>query len=146
MTASKTTVRKKAKARSLPRGSDALKKLEPELPANLREYSRQVRRELVKLERQIETAQRDARRRWTRLLRDVSHQLGRLEAEGEKQWKKQTYPARREAVKLLKRLEKAIDPPRRRPARKKKAVAGKKPAPARPEVRAEAQAPPPLGH
>ncbi len=147
MTASKTTARKKAKARSLPRGSDALKKLEPELPANLQEYSRQVRRELVKLERQIETAQRDARRGWTRLLRDVSHQLGRLEAEGEKRWKKQTYPARREAVKVLKRLEKAIEPPRRRPARKKKAVVRKKPVPSRPEVRAEApaeaSAPPP---
>lgn len=148
-TARKTTARKKAKAPRIPRGSDALKKLEPELPANLQEFSRQVRRELVKLERQIETAQRDARRRWTRLLREVSHQLGRVEAEGEKQWKKQTYPARREAVKLLKRLEKAIEPPRKRPTRRKKAAARKKVAPARPEVRAEAQAPPPsppFGH
>ena len=127
MTARKSTPKKKS-ARRLPRGSEALKKLEPELPANLREYSRDVRRGLAKLERQIETAQRDATRRWTRLLREVSHQLGRLEAEGEKQWKKQTYPARHEAVKLLKRLEKAIEPPKRRPARKKKVTARKSPA------------------
>jgi hypothetical protein len=126
MTARKRTPKRKP-ARRLPRGSEALRKLEPELPANLREYSRQVRRGLAKLERQIETAQRDATRRWTRVLRDVSHQLGRLEAEGEKQWKKQTYPARREAVKLLKRLEKAIEPPKRRPARKKKVASKRTP-------------------
>jgi hypothetical protein len=127
MTARKSSAKKKS-ARRLPRGSEALKKLEPELPANFQEYSRQVRRGLAKLERQIETAQRDATRRWTRLLRDVSHQLGRLEAAGDKQWKKQTYPARYEAVKLLKRLEKAIAPPKRRPARKKKVAARKTPA------------------
>jgi hypothetical protein len=123
MAARKTRVGKKstkAKARRIPRGSEALRRIEPELPANLREYSRQVRRGLVKLERQIETAQRDARRRWARLLREVSHQLGRLEAEGEKRWKRQTYPARREAVRLLKRLQRAIEPPRPRPARKRK--------------------------
>jgi hypothetical protein len=133
MAARKTTVRKKAKARRLPRGSEALRRIEPELPANLREYSRRVRRGLVKLERQIETAQRDARRRWTRLLREASQQLGRLEALGEKQWKKQTYPARREAVKLLRRLERALEPPRIRPARKRKAPA-RKVAPPRAEV------------
>lgn len=127
MTARKPTPKKKP-ARRLPRGSEALKKLEPELPANLQEYSRDVRRGLAKLERQIETAQRDATRRWTRLLREVSHQLGRLEAEGEKRWKKQTYPARHEAVKLLKRLEKAIEPPRQRAPRKKKVAPKKAPA------------------
>ena len=94
-----------------------------ELPRELQDFSRRVRRGLVRLEHRIETAQRGARRRFTRLLREVSHQLGRLEAEGERRWKQQTYPARREAVKLLKRLEKAIEPPRSRPARKKKAAA-----------------------
>ncbi len=109
--------------RRLPRGSDALKRIEPELPRELQDFSRRVRRGLVRLEQRIETAQQGARRRFTRLLREVSHQLGRLEAEGERRWKQQTYPARREAVKLLKRLEKAIEPPRSRPARKKKAAA-----------------------
>jgi hypothetical protein len=131
MAVRKKTAKKEQAARRLPRGSEALKRIETELPPELQDFSRQVRRGLVKLEHQIETAQRDARRRWTRLLRDVSHQLGRLEAEGEKQWKKQTYPARYEAVKLLKRLEKAIEPPKRRPARKKKVAARKTPAAAR---------------
>ncbi len=72
----------KASARRLPRGSDALKRIEPELPRELQDFSRRVRRGLVRLEHRIETAQRGARRRFTRLLREVSHQLGRLVAEG----------------------------------------------------------------
>ena len=79
---------------------------------------------LGRLERQIETARRDARRRWTRVLRDVSHQLGRLEANREKQWRRLTLQARRDAAKALRRLERAIEPPR--PRRKAKARAAKK--------------------
>jgi SAM-dependent methyltransferase len=80
------------------------------------------------LEKQIESAQLDARRRWTRLLREVSHQLGRLESEGERRWRVQSLQARREAVRLLQRLEKAIEPPkatkrRKAPARKPSAAA-----------------------
>jgi len=126
MTARKTPAPKKS-AHRIPRGSEALKKLEPDLPDSLKDYSRQVRSGLAKLERQIETAQRGATRRWTRLLRDVSHGLGQLEALGDKQWKKQTYAARREAVKLLKRLEKAIEPPKSRPRKKKAQTAKAKP-------------------
>ena len=63
---------------------------------------------LTRLEKQVETAQRDARRRWTRLLRDASHELGRLEAQGERAWRKRTAKARRDAVKALQRMEKAI--------------------------------------
>lgn len=137
MTARKSKARRKT--RRIPRGSEALKRLEPELPANLREYSRQVRGQLVKLERRIETAQQGARRRFTRLLREVSQQLGRFEALGDRRWKRQTYAARRETAKLLRRLEKAIEPPRPRPARKKKA----RRTPVRATAPAEKTPPPP---
>jgi hypothetical protein len=111
----KTTARKKA-AGARARRSTAYARFEQELPPNLKEFSRQVRRGLIRLERQIETAQRDARRRWLRLLREVSLQLGRIEAEGQKHWRQQTRKARRDAVRLLRTLERAIEPPQRRRA------------------------------
>jgi hypothetical protein len=118
MAARKTTrktTRKKTSAKS------AIRRFEEEvLPADLRAYSRRVRRGLSRVEREIEKSQRDARRRWTRLLRDVSHQLGRIEAQGEKRWNQRTTQARRDAVKLLKKLERAIEPPKKRPATRKK--------------------------
>lgn len=122
--ASRKSTRKKTPARRLTRPSAALARLEQDLPPNLKEYSARVRRGLGRLEKQIDDAQRDARRRWTRLLREVSHTLGRLESEGEKRWRQQSLQARREAVKILRRLEKAIEPPKpRRKTTRKKAVA-----------------------
>jgi translation initiation factor IF-2 len=87
-----------------------------------------VQRGLSRLEKQIDTAQRDARKRWTRLLRDVSHQLGRLESEGERRWRVQSTQARREAVKLLRRLEQAIQPPKRTKATRTPAAKAARPA------------------
>jgi hypothetical protein len=129
MAARKSTRKKTTRGRT--RASDALARIEQDLPPNLKEFSSRVRRGLTRLERQIDKSQRDARRRWTRLLRDVSHQLGRLETEGEKRWRQQSNQARREAVKLLRRLEKAIEPPKpkRKVARKKPAAARKIAAP-----------------
>jgi hypothetical protein len=126
-TAKKSAVRRKSGARD--RARTAFARFEAELPPNLRDFSKRVQRGLSRLEKQIENAQRDARRRWTRLLRDVSHQLGRVESEGERRWRAQSLQARREAVRLLRRLEKAIEPPkaakaspsRKRPARKRAA-------------------------
>jgi hypothetical protein len=124
--AAKKKVRKKTATRR-GRGAEALDRLEAELPPNLKELSRRVRRDLTRLERQIETARSDARRRWARVLRDASHELGRLEAIGEKRFRKLTTQARRDAVKVLRRLEKAIEPPKKkrvaRKTRKKKAPA-----------------------
>ena len=71
----------------------------------------------------FEKAQARYRKGFTRLLRDASHQLGRFEAQGERQWRKATNQARRDAVKVLKRLEKALEPPaRKKKARKRKAT------------------------
>jgi hypothetical protein len=98
------------------RARSALASIEGDLPPTLKEFSRDMRRGLTKLEKQMDTAQRDARRRWTRTLRDASHQLGKLEAAGEKQWRRQTTRARREAAQALRRIEKAVQPA---PTRKK---------------------------
>jgi hypothetical protein len=106
------------------RGKPAFERLEDEFPADLRDFSRRVRRDLTRLERQIDTARRDARRRWTKVLREVSHQLGHLEAQGERRWRRLNLQARRDAVKVLRRLERAIEPPKR----KRKARSKPKPA------------------
>jgi hypothetical protein len=112
----------------------AMRKIEAELPTELRQYVRLVRQGLTRLEKQVATARLDPRRSWTRLLREASHQLGRIEAEGERQWRKRTLRARREAVRLLRQLEKAIEPPagrgRPRRAAKPRAIPAAAPRPA----------------
>ena len=114
MTARKTTARKKTARKKKAAPKTALQRLEAELPPDLKAYSRRVKRGLSKVEREIEHAQRDARRRWTRLLRDVSHQLGSIESKGEREFRRRATRARRDAVKLLKKLERAIEPPRKK--------------------------------
>lgn len=104
-----TPARKKA-----PRRVSAIARFERELPKELRDFSRQVRKDLTLLEKQIEGARKDVRRGMVRVLRDVSHQLGQFEANGERKWKRLTNQARRDAVKALKKLEKAIEPPKKK--------------------------------
>jgi hypothetical protein len=81
-----------------------------------------VRARLRQLEARIGKAGALYRARWARLLRDASHQLGRFEAEGEARWRRLTALARRDAVKILKRLEKEVAPPRPRRRAKARAV------------------------
>lgn len=87
-----------------------------ELPPTLRDYAGQVRHRLDGLEREVTRTSTDVRRRAARLIREASHQLGRLEAKGEAGWRRLTRPYRRQLVDLLGRLEKAVAP---QPARKK---------------------------
>ena len=110
-------MRKKTASR---KPTSALARLEAELPKNLRDYGKQVRRQLNQVERQLVVAQAQTRRRWARLLRDASHQLGRLEALGERNFHKLTTPYRKEAARLLRQLERAVAPP---PGPRKKAAA-----------------------
>jgi len=125
-----TTTRKSAKAprkkkatrKKKTSGKTALAQLEAELPPNLRDFSRRVRRGLVRLEGQIEREGRDVRRRAARMLKSASHELGRLEARGEREWKRQSLQARRATVRWLRGLERAIEPPKKKPRRKKKAA------------------------
>lgn len=121
----KTTGKKSLAARNSRRTAEALARLEPDLPPTLRDFSKRVRRGLTELEREIERVQQRYRRQRARLLREVSHQLGRFEAEGERRWKKLNTQARRDALRLLKRLEKAIEPPQRKKRPRKKTATRK---------------------
>jgi hypothetical protein len=77
-----------------------------------------MRTRLLRLEREIERAEARYRKRFTKLLREGSHQLGRYEALGEKRWRELTTQARRDVAGVLRRIEKAVAPPpvRRKPA------------------------------
>jgi hypothetical protein len=111
-TGRKTAVRRGA------RGS-ARSDQEAGVPASLKELSRKLGRELTLLEKQIETTSHDAVRHCTRVLRNVSHLLGRLEAAGEAEWRRSN-EARREAIRAVRELEGIIEPPKgERPAPKK---------------------------
>ena len=97
----------------------ALARLEQEIPANLKDFSRRVRAGLSGLEKEIARAQANPRREAARLLREASHALGGWEAEGERRWRKLAAPARREALRLLHRLEAALAAPNRKKATRK---------------------------
>lgn len=114
--ARKTTVRKTTRKRAV----RTLGKLEEDLPKSLSEFRRRMDKRLNQVEKQLQTAKADARKRWAKALREGSHQLGRIEAAGEKRWRTLAGKARREALTVLRRLEKAIEPPKaKRPARRR---------------------------
>ena len=110
----KTARGKTATARTLTR-------LQMELPPTLRDFSRRMSRGLSDLEKRIEQEGRIARRRGARMLRQASHRLGQLEAQGEREWREQSLRARHAAVRLLRQLEKSLEPRRSVRGRKKTA-------------------------
>jgi hypothetical protein len=122
--------RKKTSARrAAPRRSKAqmgvLERLESELPPTLHGFSRRVNAALTKLETQLDRGQAGYRKRTARILRDTSRKLGRLESEGEQGWKELDAKARKEAVQLLKRVEKAVGPSETAPGRATRKAARK---------------------
>jgi len=100
-TARKKTTRKKAASR---RAADLLG---DQLPKSLKALGRQLRRDLAAIEKQIEVCGKDTRRSLARIVRDASHQLGVLEARGEREWRAQSRSARKEVEKVVKRARKA---------------------------------------
>jgi len=130
-TAKRKAAPRKKRPRVAARGATALERIESELPATLKEYGKRLRRALTRLEVDIERGEKRARRTATRLLREASHQLGALEARGEREWKRRTTQARREAVRLLRKVEKAIEPPNRKARTRKTGIGRKKPAAAK---------------
>ena len=78
-----------------------------ELPKSLKALSRQLRRDLNAIEKQIETARKETRRSLTRVVRDASHHLGTLEARGQKEWRKMSSRARLEVERTLERVKRA---------------------------------------
>jgi hypothetical protein len=117
--ARKKTGRAAASGRA--RTSAAFDRLEQELPATLRDFSRRARSQLSQLERQIEEAQTKYRRQAARLLREGSHRLGHLEAQGERSWRNLNTRARREILSVLRRIESFVETAetRKTPRRKK---------------------------
>ena len=92
--------------------------------------------QLNQLERDVERAQARTRRQAARLLRDASHRLGHLEAQGERNWRKLNARARRETLAVLRRLERAVEQSgrgglRKKKTAKKKTKAAPRKAPAR---------------
>jgi hypothetical protein len=98
-----------------------LARLQGELPPTLRAFSQRMSRSLSGLEKKIEQEGRIARRRGTRMLRQASHRLGQLEAQGEREWRRQSLRARHAAVRLLRQLERSLEPRRSVRGRKKTA-------------------------
>ena len=132
----KAATRKKAVARKKATGSkSALARIEAGLPKTLRDFGKQVRKDLDRLERDIERAIPAARKRTARLIRDASHELGRIEERGEDVWKKGVAQATKEARKmtkdaqgLLRKLERSLAAPKRKKKAARKKVARKKAA------------------
>ncbi len=91
------------------RASAALDRLERELPSTLRDFSRSARSQLSKLEQQIDRAQTRYRRQAVRLLREGSHRLGSLEAQGERGWRELNERARNELLNIVRRIERALE-------------------------------------
>jgi hypothetical protein len=108
-TTKKTTRKKAAKktARKKIGRIAASDVLGAELPKSLKALSRQLRRDLNAIEKQIETARKETRRSLTRVVRDASHHLGTLEARGQKEWRKMSSRARLEVERTLERVKRA---------------------------------------
>ncbi len=105
----KSPRKKSATAIARARTSAALDRLERELPPTLRDYSRRVRQQLGKLEREIDRTQARYRRQAVRVLREGSHRLGSLEALGERGWRELSKRTRKEILNILRRLEHAVE-------------------------------------
>jgi hypothetical protein len=104
-TTRKKTTRKTARSKSVRKKAAEL--LGDELPKSLKALSRQVRRDLNAIEKQIGTATAGTRSSLTRIMRDASHQLGALEARGQKEWRAMSTRARNEVERTVKRVRKA---------------------------------------
>jgi hypothetical protein len=78
-----------------------------DLPKSLSAFGRQLRRDLNAIEKEIEIAGKDTRRSLTRIVRDASHQLGALEARGEREWRNLSRAAKKDIAKITKRIRKA---------------------------------------
>ena len=102
--ASKGKATRKTRKKSVRRS--AIDLVGAELPKSLKAFGRQLRRDLNAVERQIETCGKDTRRSLARIVRDASHQLGVLEARGQREWRSLSRNARRDVERIRKRVQK----------------------------------------
>jgi ABC-type transporter Mla subunit MlaD len=110
MAARKKSTAKKSVRGTAKKAASRLDRLTQDLPPTLRDFQARVQKQLNALEKEIERRQTATRKQAAHLLRQASHQLGRLEAEGESAWARLTEGARKELLRLLHRLEAAIAP------------------------------------
>ena len=145
--AAKKATRKKATRKRAPRkktavrtasprarAKAALDRLQKELPPTLRDFSKNLRSNLSKLEKEIDKASSKYRRQAVRLLREGSHRLGSLEAHGEKGWRKLNTRARKELSGVVRRLQRAVEPATARKLAARKKASSKPEAAAAPQV------------
>jgi len=97
MTRKETTSRKSPRERAQAALDDSLRQLEKRLPKNLASVARDLRRNLKEFQRQIDRARKERENRWNRIEDQI----------------------RRDAARVLRRLEKAVEPQRRAGPRKK---------------------------
>jgi len=102
----KKSARKKATRKKAARRT-AADLIGDQLPKSLKAFGRQLRRDLTSIEKQIEVCGKDTRRSLARIVRDASHQLGTLEARGEREWRSLSRNAKRDVEKVIKRVQKA---------------------------------------
>ena len=111
-TARKKAAKKKATKKKAAKKKNAAKRTRIDLvgtalPKSLKAFGRQCRRDLSAIEKQIEIAGKDTRRSLARIVRDASHQLGTLEARGEREWRALSRNAKRDVERILRRVQKA---------------------------------------
>lgn len=129
MATRRTAPKRVSKARTSKRKARGpLERLEDELPSSLKAYAHRFRRGLTRLEKDLVKQELSARRKAARLLREASHELGKLEARGEREFKRRATKARKDADRVLKKLERAINPAPAQRKKKKKTAARKTPA------------------
>ena len=104
-TKKKATKKRAGKKKSAKRS--AIELIGDELPKSLKAFGRQLRRDLAAIENQIEVAGKYTRRSLSRVVRDASHQLGSLEARGEREWRSLSRNAKRDVDRVMKRVRKA---------------------------------------
>ena len=115
--AKRTTPRRQTRKAASNRST--LARIEHELPERLEEFLKRAQRRLDELEHDVYRAGNKVRREGIRVLREVSHELGKIEQRGEVEWRRLRTRYGREAVKVLQRIEKAVAPPARKTVAKK---------------------------
>jgi len=95
----KTTRRKKVSRITRGKASASrLRRLTQDLPPTLRDFSTQVRKRLNRLEKRIDRVQATYRNQVAHLIRVTSRRIDQAE------------PVRKQVIRLLSRLEKAVSP------------------------------------
>ncbi len=105
--AGRKTTRKKVTRKKAVRGRAAAL-LGERLPASVGALTRQLRADLNTIEKQIQSAGKDTRRGLTRVMRDASHQLGVLEARGQKGWRTMSRKMRSDVERIVKWVQQAV--------------------------------------